>query len=197
MIAFVRGTVVRSGADSIVVDVGPLGLLAQCTPATALSVRAGDHVELVTSLIVREDAWTLYAFADDDERATFEMVQTVSGIGPRIALAILATMSPDELRTAVARDDLVRLTKVPGIGRKGAGRIVLELKDRLGPASDAALLEEPQADGWRGSVLAGLMSLGWSAKDAERAVESVSADAAAMEAPDVPVLLKSALRSLA
>ena len=198
MIAFIRGTVVRAGADHVVVDIGPLGMVAQCTPATALSVRAGDHVELVTSLIVREESWTLYAFSDDDERATFEIVQTVSGIGPRIALAILATMSPDELRTAVAREDLVRLTKVPGIGRKGAGRIVLELKDRLGPASEASAATDVDAsDGWRGSVLAGLVSLGWSARDAERAVDAVAGDAAAMDEPNVPVLLKAALRSLA
>ena len=198
MIAFVRGTVVRAGADHVVVDIGPLGLQALCTPATALSLRAGDHVELVTSLIVREDAWTLYAFADPDERATFEIVQTVSGIGPRIALAILATMSPDELRTAVAREDLARLTKVPGIGRKGAGRIVLELKDRLGPAADvASAADVAGGEGWRGSVLAGLVSLGWSSREAERAVDAIADEAAAMDVPDVPTLLKSALRSLA
>lgn len=198
MIAFIRGTVVRAEADHVIVDIGPLGLQAQCTPATALSVRIGDHVELVTSLIVREDAWTLYAFADPDERATFEIVQTVSGIGPRIALAILATMSPDELRSAVAREDLARLTKVPGIGRKGAGRIVLELKDRLGPAAgSAAALDAPGEEGWRGSVLAGLVSLGWSAREAERAVDAVADEAATMDVPDVPTLLKSALRSLA
>lgn len=198
MISFIRGTVARAGADHVVVDLGSVGLTALCTPATALSMRTGDHVELVTSLIVREEAWTLYAFADADERATFEVVQTVSGIGPRIALAILATMSPDELRTAVAREDLVRLTAVPGIGRKGAGRIVLELKDRLGPSAGSADTTQYEVgSGWRASVLAGLVSLGWSSKEAERAVDAVASDAAAMDEPDVAVLLKSALRTLA
>lgn len=198
MITFIRGTVARAGADHVVVDIGSVGLMALCTPATALSLRAGDHVELVTSLIVREEAWTLYAFSDPDERATFEVVQTVSGIGPRIALAILATMTPDELRTAVAREDLVRLTAVPGIGRKGAGRIVLELKDRLGPVSGLTDVVAIEAGaGWRGSVVAGLVSLGWSAKEAERAADAVASEAAAMDEPDIAVLLKAALRSLA
>lgn len=199
MIAFIRGSVVRTGADHVVVDIGPMGVVALCTPATALAARVGDHLQLVTSLVIREDSWTLYGFADDDERSVFEIVQTVSGIGPRIALAILATMTPDELRTAVARDDLARLTAVPGIGRKGAGRIVLELKDRLGPAvSESGASDASLGAGWRAAVLAGLESLGWSAREAERAVDAVQDDALAMgDQPDVAVLLKSALRSLA
>lgn len=197
MISFLRGTVSSAGTDHVVVDIGPLGVLALCTPATALSVRAGDRVELVTSLVVREDSWTLYGFADTDEREAFEVVQTVSGIGPRIALAILATMTPDELRLAVARDDLARLTKVPGIGRKGAGRIVLELKDRLGPPTGTA--DSPEGSdvgtGWRAAVLAGLTSLGWSQREAEAAVDRVAPLAG--DEPDVGALLKAALRSLA
>ena len=196
MISFVRGTVASAGTDHVVVDIGPMGVVALCTPATALSVRAGDRVELVTSLVVREDAWTLYGFADADEREVFEVVQTVSGIGPRIALAILATMTPDELRLAVAREDLARLTKVPGIGRKGAGRIVLELKDRLGPPGAGMPEVGELAAGWRPAVLAGLTSLGWSQREAEAAVESVAPLAEGSE-PDVGALLKAALRSLA
>ena len=201
MISFLRGTVHATGPDRIVVDIGPLGIDAVCTPATALSVRPGDHVELMTSLVIREDAWTVFAFADADEREVFERVQTVTGIGPRIALALLATLSLDEIRTAVATDDIARLVKVPGIGRKGASRLVLELKDRLGPAGvPIPGGATPPTGGWADAVSAGLMSLGWSAKEAEQAVQVIGPDAEAQLAadgrPDVGALLKLALRSL-
>lgn len=147
---FLRGTVNFLGDDYVVVDIGPMGVRVSCTPATALSVRIGEHVELVTTMIVREDSWTLFGFLDADERAVFELVQTISGIGPRLALAILATLSPDELRTAVAREDFTTLTKVPGVGRKGAGRLVLELMDRLGPLSGVRRSSVVRAPRWGG-----------------------------------------------
>lgn len=201
MISFLRGTVHATGPDRVVVDIGPLGIEAVCTPATALSMRVGDHVELVTSLVIREDAWTVFAFADADEREVFERVQTVSGIGPRIALALLATLSPDEIRTAVANDDIARLVKVPGIGRKGASRLVLELKDRLGPSgAPATSLASAPTGGWADAVAAGLVSLGWSTKEAEQAVQAISPEAEAQTGadgrPDVGALLKLALRTL-
>ena len=201
MISFLRGTVHATGADRVVIDIGPLGIEAVCTPATALSMRHGDHVELMTSLVIREDVWTVFAFADADEREVFERVQTVSGIGPRIALALLATLSPDEIRSAVATEDIARLVKVPGIGRKGAGRLVLELKDRLGPAGTPASVGTlSPTGGWADAVTAGLVSLGWSAKEAEQAVQRLEPEALAMTGvdgrPDVGALLKLALRSL-
>lgn len=200
MISFLRGTVYAAGTDRLIVDIGPLGIEAACTPATAMSYRVGDHVELVTSLVMREDSWTVYGFIDRDEREVFELVQTVTGIGPRIALALLATLSPDEVRAAVASDDLVRLTKVPGIGRKGASRLVLELKDKLGPAQGAAPSIGNGGEGWQAAVGAGLMSLGWSAKEAEQAVAAVTplaeTSVGADGRPDVGALLKAALRSL-
>ncbi len=102
MIAFVRGSVVSIGSDSLVVDVGPVGVTVTVTPATCLSVRVGENVQLITSMVIREDSWTVYGFLDPDEKSVFELVQTVNGIGPRIALAVLATMSPDDLRRAIA-----------------------------------------------------------------------------------------------
>ena len=203
MIAFVRGTVVHAGHDSLVVDLGAVGLTVQCTPATAFSLRAGEHVELMTSTVVREDGWTLYGFADADERAVFEQVQTVSGIGPRIALALLGTLTPDELRRAVSSGDERALTAVPGIGRKGAQRLLLELADRLGPATSGVATARAVAvpTGWQQSVAAGLASLGWSAREAEAAVERLDpelvaqADAAG-DGADVGALLKEALRGL-
>jgi Holliday junction DNA helicase RuvA len=147
-------------------------------------------------MVVREDSLTLFGFLDDDEKASFELLQTASGVGPKLAQAMLAVLSPDDLRTAVAADDVKTLTRVPGIGQKGAQRIILELKDRLGapvgvrsPASATSHLAP-----WREQVHQGLVGLGWSAKDAEKAVDTVAPEAG--DVPDVAGLLRSALRSL-
>ncbi|WP_119730794.1 Holliday junction branch migration protein RuvA [Thermomonospora amylolytica] len=201
MIAFVRGRVAAAGPDGAVVDVGGVGLALQCTPATLAGLQVGEEAEVPTSLVVREDSLTLFGFADDDERATFELLQTASGVGPRLALAMLAVHSPNALRRAVATEDVGALTKVPGIGKKGAQRIVLELKDRLGApvAGDGETAPRGQlaADPWRGQVATGLINLGWSAKDAEAAVEAVAADLDGEQVPPVADLLKSALKKLA
>lgn len=204
MIAMVRGTVLSAGIDRLVVDLGMAGVQVMCTPVTAAGVRHGEHVELLTTMVVREDSWTLYGFLDADERMVFEQVQTVSGIGPRIALALLGTLTPDDLRRAVASSDEATLTAVPGIGRKGAQRIILELADRLGePLGGAVRAAGPAPTaGWAAAVTAGLASLGWSAKEAEAAVAALdpdltaAADAAGPDA-DISALLKAALRGLA
>jgi Holliday junction DNA helicase RuvA len=203
MIAFLRGTIRDAGVDHLVVDLGSFGVTVQCTPVTALSLRPGDHVELLTTMVVREDAWTVYGFLDAEERRIFEQVQTVSGIGPRIALALLGAMTPDELRRAVSSSDEATLMSVPGIGRKGAQRLILELADKLGAPAGASIRAAGgvAASGWRASVAAGLTSLGWSAKDAEVAIASLDQDLIARadsQGPDAEIgtLLKSALRSL-
>jgi Holliday junction DNA helicase RuvA len=202
MIAFVNGKVTAAGPDGAVVDVGGVGLSVQCTPATLASLRVGDRAHVPTSLVVREDSLTLYGFADDDERSVFELLQTASGVGPRLALAMLAVHAPNALRRAVATEDLAALTKVPGIGKKGAQRIVLELKDRLGgPLGDdgGGAAGAARADGvasWRAQVHTGLVNLGWPARDADAAVDAVAADLDGLETPDVGTLLKSALKKL-
>ena len=202
MIAFVSGRVAAAGPDGAVVEVGGVGLAVQCTPATLATLRVGDQAHVPTSLVVREDSLTLYGFADDDERTVFELLQTASGVGPRLALAMLAVHAPDALRRAVATEDLGALTRVPGIGKKGAQRIVLELRDRLGaPVGDeaggAAGAGAPaRSQPWREQVHAGLVNLGWSGKDADTAVDAVAADLDGAETPPVAVLLKSALRKL-
>jgi Holliday junction DNA helicase RuvA len=199
VIAFVSGRVAAAGPDGAVIDVHGVGLAVQCTPATLAGLRVGDHAKVPTSLVVREDSLTLFGFADDDERTVFELLQTASGIGPRLALAMLAVHSPDALRRAVAIEDVTALTKVPGIGKKGAQRIVLELRDRLGaPTGDgaAALPVPPAGQEWREQVQNGLINLGWSAKDADFAVAAVAADLDGGEVPPVAALLKSALRKL-
>jgi len=204
MITFVRGTVIHAQADHLVVDLGAVGVTVLCTPGTGLSVRHGEHVELMTTMVVREDGWTLYGFIDADERTVFEQVQTVSGIGPRIALALLGTLSPDELRGAVANADESALTRVPGIGRKGAQRLILELADRLGPSTTSPA-ERPAstgaAAGWQQAVAAGLMSLGWSAREADAGVGGIDPALAgqateAGSAADIGALLKAALRGM-
>lgn len=196
MIAFLRGAVHSTGPDRVVIDVAGVGITATCTPATVMGLRPGDRVELVTTLVVREDGWTIYGFADVDERSIFEQVQTVTGIGPRIALGLLATLTPDAIRNAVASEDLATLTLVPGIGKKGAARLVLELKDRIGPPESSGPGVISAAAGWESSVIAGLTSLGWSSKEAERAVAAIAPIAEGQAEPDIPALLKAALRSL-
>jgi Holliday junction DNA helicase RuvA len=205
MIASLRGTVVALGLDHVVVETGGVGLYLPCPPRVLADLRVGSTVHLHTSLVVREDSLTLYGFASTDERDLFEVLLGVSGIGPRLAMAMLAVLSPDEVRTAVATDDLATLTRVPGIGRKGAQRLVLELKDRL-PAfalpadhgGGAATATPSQA--WAEQVSAALVSLGWGARDAAAALEAVAPAATQMieqqGEPDVPALLRTALRSL-
>ena len=152
--------------DEVLVRVGGVGLSVQCTPGTLAGLRVGESTHLPTSLVVREESLTLYGFADEDERVVFELLQTASGVGPRLAQAMLAVHSPDALRLAVATEDLAALTQVPGIGRKGAQRIVLELKDRLGAARGGRAGVQPRpvpAAAWRDQLhgaLAGDCPLG-------------------------------------
>lgn len=193
MIAHLRGEVARVSTGSVVIEVGGVGLTVACTPQTALALRPGQEVSLDTTLVVREESLTLFGFMDADQRDVFEAVQTVSGVGPRTALALLATLSPDELRSAISHEDIARLTKVPGIGRKGAERLIVELRDRLGPPRGSVTAVSDGQD-WREAVGAGLQSLGWSSREADSAVSAVADQAG--DSPDVAALLRAALRSL-
>lgn len=192
MIAFVRGTVAALTLNSAVIDVGGVGMQIMCAPNTLARLRIGQESQIATSMVVREDSLTVFGFADTDERDVFELVQTASGVGPKVAQAMLAVLSPDRLRSAIGGGDLAVLTSVPGIGRKGAERIVLELKDRIGPV--IAIL--PVADAWRTQVHEALLGLGWSARDADKAVETVAADLLPGSKPDISSLLRDALRTL-
>lgn len=211
MIAHVAGPVAAVAPEGAVIDVGGIGLLVQCTPGTLAGLRLGELARVATSLVVREDSLTLYGFASEDERNTFELLQTASGVGPRLAQAMLAVLTPDALRRAVATEDLATLTSVPGIGRKGAQRIVLELAGRLGSPADVAAVGSaagvPAQSGrpapWRDQVRAGLVSLGWQPRDADQAIAAVEPElrtgsAAVQDGPDVDVAvaLRAALRLL-
>ncbi len=206
MIASVRGTVLDVRLDAAVVEVGGVGMLVSATPATLAELRVGSEATLHTSLVVREESLTLFGFAAADDRDAFETVQTVSGIGPRLALAMLAVHSPDGLRRAVADEDLTALVRVPGIGRKGAQRLVLELGDRLGPPAPApagtgAATHVPSpvgAPGRHDQVVDALVGLGWNARQAADAVAEVTADGGPDGTPaaDVAGVLRAALRRL-
>jgi holliday junction DNA helicase RuvA len=191
MIAHLDGVVSAVAPEGAVIEVGGVGLLVQCSPGTLAGLRPGERAKVSTSMVVREDALTLYGFGSEDERNTFELLQTASGIGPRLALAMLATFSPDGLRRAVAAADVTALTAVPGIGRKGAQRIVLELAGRLGspdedgvpgaagsggPGSVTGTTSRAGTLTWRDQVRAGLVSLGWQPRDADQAIATIEPD---------------------
>ncbi|MFE4536013.1 Holliday junction branch migration protein RuvA [Streptomyces scopuliridis] len=203
MIAFVSGPVAALAPTTAVIEVGGVGMAVQCTPGTLAGLRVGQEARLATSLVVREDSLTLYGFADDDERQVFELLQTASGVGPRLAQAMLAVHSPDALRIAVSTGDEKALTAVPGIGKKGAQKLLLELKDRLGEPVGAAGrpgVGSAVSSSWSDQLHAALIGLGYATREADDAVALVTpqAEAALAEGaqPPVPRLLRAALQSL-
>jgi len=201
MIASVRGTVAALGPDGAVVEVGGVGLAVSCSPGTLARLRVGESARLATSLVVREDSLTLYGFADDDERALFELLQTANGVGPKLAQTMLAVHPPRELRRAIATSDFASLTQVPGIGRKGAERIVIELRDRIGSidGSDSAVHVGGAVAAvapWRDQLAHALAGLGFSGKEAAEAVDVAAADLPAGEQPDVSALLRRSIQLL-
>ncbi|MEV6583712.1 Holliday junction branch migration protein RuvA [Streptomyces sp. NPDC051582] len=203
MIAFVSGPVAALAPTLAVIEVGGVGMAVQCTPNTIAGLRMGETARLATSLVVREDSLTLYGFADDDERQVFELLQTASGVGPRLAQAMLGVHSPDALRVAVESGDEKALTAVPGIGKKGAQKLLLELKGKLGAATAVVGAQRVVASGpapWAEQLTAALIGLGYAARDAEDAVDAVTPQAeaaiAAGAGAPVPQLLRAALQSL-
>ncbi|MFJ3912271.1 Holliday junction DNA helicase subunit RuvA [Streptomyces sp. 2132.2] len=203
MIAFVSGPVAALAPTLAVIEVGGVGMAVQCTPNTLAGLRPGETARLATSLVVREDSLTLYGFADDDERQVFELLQTASGVGPRLAQAMLGVHSPDALRLAVESGDEKALTAVPGIGKKGAQKLLLELKGKLGAPTAVVGAQRAVASGpapWTEQLTAALIGLGYAPRDAEEAVDAVTPQAeaaiAAGGSAPVPQLLRAALQSL-
>ncbi|MCX5148768.1 MULTISPECIES: Holliday junction branch migration protein RuvA [unclassified Streptomyces] len=202
MIAFVSGPVAALTPTLAVIEVGGVGMAVQCTPNTIAGLRTGETARLATSLVVREDSLTLYGFADDDERQVFELLQTASGVGPRLAQAMLGVHRPDALRVAVGTGDEKALMAVPGIGKKGAQKLLLELKDKLG-APLVGAQRAPVASGpapWTEQLSAALIGLGYASREAEEAVSAVTPQAeaalAAGGSAPVPQLLRAALQTL-
>jgi len=208
MISSVRGQVLSISLDRVVIEIGGVGLAVRTTPATLAGLRRGEEARLATTLVVREDSLTLFGFASDEAKELFELVQSVSGVGPKIALALLAVLDPEQLRRALSSGDTVTLTRAPGIGKKGAERLVLELRDKVGSigpvgsvGSAAAVAGSgtgaggPAGLAWRAQISEALVGLGFTAKQADDATAAVAADAddPAVADGDVGVLLRRAL----
>jgi Holliday junction DNA helicase RuvA len=199
MIASVHGLVAAVGPDGAVVEVGGVGLAVSCSPGTLARLKVGESARLSTSLVVREDSLTLYGFADDDERSLFELLQTANGVGPKLAQTILGVHPPREIRRAIATADHAALVQVPGIGRKGAEKIVIELRDRIG-AIDSANSSSSELAGvtaiapWKDQVVHALAGLGFTGKEAAEAIETVANESG--DNPEVAVILRRAIQLL-
>lgn len=175
MIAQLRGTVEHVGLDQVILMVGGIGWSVHVTPAAAQGMTKGGEVTVHTAMIVREDSMTLYGFVSFDEREVFERLLGVSGIGPRTALAALSVLSPDDLRRAVRDSDLVTLQRIPGVGKKSAQRMVLEVGEKLGVPAHIDPLSTPAAqDEAASEVKSALIQLGWSEAVAAKALESLA-----------------------
>lgn len=170
MIAQLTGTVRHLTTEKVVLEVGGVGYAISLTPRTSLQIVMGSALTLSTTLIVREDSLTLFGFLDSHERDIFETLQSVSGIGPKVALAITGALTPDELAHAIAAEDVKTIEKVPGIGKKGAQRLILELKGKL--VSDGAPHISSSHHGVRDQLIAALTGLGFSAKESDIAINA-------------------------
>lgn len=196
MISSLRGPVLEIRLDSLVIGVGGVGITVMCSPDTISQARVEKGITLFTSLIVREDSLTLFGFANSENREMFEVVQGVSGFGPKLAFTILSSLPADELRTAIGNEDVARLKQTPGVGAKGAQRLVLELKDRIGTPTTGAKRSSSSQAQWQIQVEQGLLGLGWSPRDAQRAISAVIEEGAT-DSQETPELLRRALQILA
>ena len=172
MISLLNGTVRSVSSDRLIVEVGGFGVSVLVNPQTSVQATLGAQIQLFTSLVVREDSLTLFGFINDESRALFELVQTVSGIGPKVALSILGALTPEDLGRAIAQEDVAVIEKVPGIGRKGAQRLILELKGKLSDLSTGQSYTSHQP-AWREQLTSALVSLGFSPKESDAAISNV------------------------
>ena len=191
MISHLSGSIIDVRLNQLVIDVSGIGYQVTVAPELAAESRVGEKISLHTSLVVREDSWTLYGFSNADAKSLFEQLQSVTGIGPKVASALLAVYGPEELRTAIASQDNAALERVPGIGKKVASRIILELKEKFGGGyRRKSALSGP----WRTQVSGALTGLGYSSKEAESALDDVLSDfGRAPTEADLPEMLKLAL----
>jgi holliday junction DNA helicase RuvA len=176
MIASVRGEVLDVALDHVVLEAAGVGYKLMATPSTLATLRRGSEARLITAMIVREDSMTLYGFPDADARDLFLTLLGVSGVGPKIALATLAVYDAPALRQALGDGDVAALTRVPGIGKRGAERMVLELRDKIGPVGTSSAATAVNGHSVRGPVVEALVGLGFVAKQAEEATEKVLAN---------------------
>jgi Holliday junction DNA helicase RuvA len=175
MIASVRGEVLDIALDHVVIEAAGVGYKVMTTPSTLATLRRGTEARLIIAMIVREDSMTLYGFADAESRDLFSTLLGVSGVGPKIGLATLAVYDAQALRQALADGDVTALTRVPGIGKRGAERLVLELRDKIGPVTPGGGLIGISGHAVRAPVVEALVGLGFAAKQAEEATDKVLA----------------------
>lgn len=199
MISSVRGTVLSALGSTAVIEVGGIGLSIQVTPEHALSLRTGSEAFVHTTLIVREDSLSLFGFETAEQLAVFELLTSVTGVGPKSALGVLAVLTPDQIARAVSTEDDAVFRKVSGIGPKTAKLIVVALTGKLritastsSSSSSRAVAAQPVDE----SVLVALIGLGWSEKIAQRAVEDAVANNPEADVSSVPALLRLALAQL-
>jgi Holliday junction DNA helicase RuvA len=196
MIATLSGIVKSLSSDRAIIEVGGVGMSVLINAHTSAALTMGAHANLYTSLVVREDSLTLFGFSDEPSRVLFELVQTVSGIGPKVALSILGALTPSELAHAVNTENVSVIEKVPGIGKKGAQRLILELKSKMSDFVQGTYTRSHQPV-WREQLTSALVSLGFSAKDSDDAINSVLSDISQEEIAHMELgeLLKLALQS--
>jgi holliday junction DNA helicase RuvA len=188
MIASVRGEVLDVALDHVVIEAAGVGYRVNATPSTLATLRQGTEARLIIAMIVREDSMTLYGFPDGETRDLFLTLLSVSGVGPRLAMATLAVHDAQALRQALADGDVTALTRVPGIGKRGAERMVVELRDKMGPVAATAGAPAVNGHAVRSPVVEALIGLGFAAKQAEEATDKVLA-------ADHDATTSSALRS--
>lgn len=198
MISIINGVVRSIQLDKATIEVGGVGLSISITQQTSAQLNLGASAQLFTTLVVREDSLTLFGFLDEESRSTFELVQTVSGIGPKVALAIMGAHTPQSLSRAIVEEDIKAIEKVPGIGRKGAQRLILELKGKIShfAPNEPSRLHQPV---WRENLTSALVSLGFTAKDSDGAINRLVSDCAVEgidpASVDISELLKRALQT--
>lgn len=195
MIASVKGPVKHVGISSAVIEVGGVGMLVNIPASLAASLVVGRSTELFTQLVVREDSLTLYGFESMAAREFFELLQSVSGIGPKVAQSALSLMDDKELASAIAHEDTATLERIPGLGKKGVARLILELKEKVAHLSGGTTMQTGAA--WRTSLASALTGLGYSQKECDAAMDKVSSElgSTAVNTP-LSELLKSALQNL-
>lgn len=193
MIASLRGPILEIGLDHLVIDCAGVGYRVLATPPTLATLRRGEDATLITAMVVREDAMTLYGFTDPDAKALFALLQTVTGVGPKLAMAALAVLEPQQLRRALADSDTKMLTTVPGVGKRMAERLIVELRDKAGPAEDGAVPGTVRRGSVGDQVVEALVGLGFTAAAAEKTVGVILAE---NPAADASAALRESLSAL-
>lgn len=193
MIATLTGTISAFTTSSVVIDVNGVGYLIHITPRTSAGLVVGNRASLFTQLVVREDSMTLYGFESQQAKEVFELLQSVSGIGPKVALSALSIYDPQELFSAITTENASAIERIPGLGKKGAQRVILELKEKIPAFTQVSSSSHTAIAPWRDQVLMALVGLGFTAKDATARIEIVAQEITDPSSREIAELLRAAL----